>query len=129
MCTDYLKPELTQETQPEPNFADFIDKVKRGQSAVGKEHAVPILLGALLCRFHDQHFAVNTLQVLQSTHDSHNSTGGRPRISDQPETLVVGRAASCSSADVHAMHRICCPYWTSSSRSARHGFTIVKTPG
>jgi len=46
---------------------------------------VPILLGALLCKFHNQHFAVNILQVLQSTHDSHNSTCGRPRISDQPD--------------------------------------------
>lgn len=43
---DYLKPELVAETQPKPDFTDFLDKVRRGQAAVGKEHAVPIVLGA-----------------------------------------------------------------------------------
>jgi hypothetical protein len=45
---DYLKPELTAETQPQPDFSDFLDKVRRGQAAVGKEHAVPVVLGARL---------------------------------------------------------------------------------
>jgi hypothetical protein len=42
---DYLKPELTAETQPKPDFGDFLDRVRRGQAAVGKERAVPIVLG------------------------------------------------------------------------------------
>lgn len=48
MCilADYLKPELTAETQPKPDFADFLEKVCHGQDAVGKDHAVPIVLGA-----------------------------------------------------------------------------------
>ena len=45
-AADYLKPELTNDTQPQPDFSDFIAKVKRGQEAVGAQHAVPILLGA-----------------------------------------------------------------------------------
>lgn len=43
---DYLKPELTAETQPKPDFTDFLDKVKRGQASLGKDRAVPIVLGA-----------------------------------------------------------------------------------
>lgn len=42
---DYLKPELTAETQPKPDFSDFLDRVCRGQAAVGKERAVPVVLG------------------------------------------------------------------------------------
>ena len=42
----YLKLEADASTKPTPNFSGFLDKVKRGQSAVGAEHAVPIILGA-----------------------------------------------------------------------------------
>ena len=42
----YLKLEADADTKPTPNFGGFLDKVKRGQSAIGAEHAVPIILGA-----------------------------------------------------------------------------------
>ncbi len=73
---------------------------------------MPILLGALLCKFHNQHFAVNILQVLlQHTTRTTALAGGLAFLTSQ--TLVAGWRASCSSADVHAMHPICCPCWPS----------------
>lgn len=42
----YLKLEADADLKPTPNFAGFIDKVKRGQAAVGADKAVPIILGA-----------------------------------------------------------------------------------
>lgn len=41
----YLKPELCEDSRPHPDFSGLLAKVKRGQVAVGKEHAVPIILG------------------------------------------------------------------------------------
>lgn len=41
----YMVPELTDESQPSPNFASFFSKVADGQECVGKERAVPIVLG------------------------------------------------------------------------------------
>eukprot|EP00208_Stichococcus_sp_RCC1054_P007050 CAMPEP_0206136888 /NCGR_PEP_ID=MMETSP1473-20131121/2104_1 /ASSEMBLY_ACC=CAM_ASM_001109 /TAXON_ID=1461547 /ORGANISM="Stichococcus sp, Strain RCC1054" /LENGTH=757 /DNA_ID=CAMNT_0053529723 /DNA_START=157 /DNA_END=2430 /DNA_ORIENTATION=- len=41
----YLKLEADADLKPTPNFAGFIDKVKRGQAAVGADKAVPIILG------------------------------------------------------------------------------------
>ena len=44
----YLVPELTSTVSPKPDFSIFFDKIKRGQSTIGKEKAVPIIIGALL---------------------------------------------------------------------------------
>eukprot|EP00892_Ulva_mutabilis_P010097 jgi/Ulvmu1/745/UM010_0118.1 len=41
----YLVPEISAATKPAANPAAFLDKVKRGQAAVGKESAVPMLIG------------------------------------------------------------------------------------
>ena len=41
----YLVPELTSSVSPKPDFGIFLDKIKRGQAAIGKEKAVPIIIG------------------------------------------------------------------------------------
>ncbi|CAK0780359.1 hypothetical protein CVIRNUC_005025 [Coccomyxa viridis] len=41
----YLVPELTSTVSPKPDFSIFFDKIKRGQSTIGKEKAVPIIIG------------------------------------------------------------------------------------
>lgn len=38
-------PELDSSSTPKPNFAPFLEKVKRGQAAIGKAKAVPIVIG------------------------------------------------------------------------------------
>lgn len=43
----YLAPELSPDSHPSPDWSPFIDRVSRGQAAVGKAHAVPILFGPL----------------------------------------------------------------------------------
>ena len=43
----YLVPELTSTVSPKPDFSIFLDKIKRGQAAIGKEKAVPIIIGEL----------------------------------------------------------------------------------
>ena len=44
----YLVPELTSTVSPKPDFGILLDKVKRGQATIGKEKAVPIIIGAVL---------------------------------------------------------------------------------
>ncbi|CAL8468951.1 g8492 [Coccomyxa elongata] len=41
----YLVPELATTVTPKPDFSLLYDKVKRGQDAIGKEKAVPIVIG------------------------------------------------------------------------------------
>ena len=41
----YLVPELTADSTPQPNWAPFLDAVRRGQSTVGKDKACPMLIG------------------------------------------------------------------------------------
>ena len=43
----YLVPELTATVCPKPDFDIILDKVKRGQAAIGKDKAVPIIIGEL----------------------------------------------------------------------------------
>ena len=45
----YLVPELSDDSTPAPNWSGLLTKVERGQAAVGKERAVPILLGEVAC--------------------------------------------------------------------------------
>lgn len=40
-----LVPELSSDSVPSPNWSGLLDKVKRGQAVVGKDRAVPILVG------------------------------------------------------------------------------------
>ena len=47
----YLVPELTSTVSPKPDFSIFFDKIKRGQSTIGKEKAVPIIIGAPCARW------------------------------------------------------------------------------
>ncbi|GAB5034800.1 5-methyltetrahydropteroyltriglutamate--homocysteine methyltransferase [Nannochloropsis oceanica] len=41
----YLVPELTADSAPQPNWAPFLDAVRRGQATVGKDKACPMLIG------------------------------------------------------------------------------------
>ncbi|PNH08972.1 5-methyltetrahydropteroyltriglutamate--homocysteine methyltransferase [Tetrabaena socialis] len=41
----YLVPELAADFAPQPDLASFLDKVARGQAAVGREAAMPIVIG------------------------------------------------------------------------------------
>lgn len=41
----YLAPELTDDSAPSPNWEPLLDRVRRGQAAIGADHAVPILVG------------------------------------------------------------------------------------
>lgn len=41
----YMVPELDQKSQPKPDFSSYLNKVKRGQDAIGKESAIPIIIG------------------------------------------------------------------------------------
>lgn len=45
----YLVPELTTDSTPKPDWAPFLDGVRRGQATVGQAKAVPMLIGAYLC--------------------------------------------------------------------------------
>jgi len=42
-----LTPELSADSRPNPNWQPLLDRVRRGQAAVGKSCAVPILVGPL----------------------------------------------------------------------------------
>ncbi|GMH38377.1 hypothetical protein BSKO_06261 [Bryopsis sp. KO-2023] len=41
----YMVPELSEASQPKPDFSMFIEKVKRSQALLGKEKAVPMVFG------------------------------------------------------------------------------------
>ena len=41
----YLVPELTSNVSPKPDFGILFDKIKRGQATIGKDKAVPIIIG------------------------------------------------------------------------------------
>ena len=43
----YLVPELTSSVSPKPDFSILFDKIKRGQDTIGKDKAVPIIIGEL----------------------------------------------------------------------------------
>jgi len=50
----YIAPEITKDMRPCSNWQPFLEKVKRGQDAIGIDKAVPLVLGpvtlACLCR-------------------------------------------------------------------------------
>ena len=48
----YLVPELTSTVSPKPDFSILLDKIKRGQAAIGKDKAVPIIIGELPGIYH-----------------------------------------------------------------------------
>jgi len=41
----YLVPELTADSTPQPDWAPFLDAVRRGQVTVGKDKACPLMIG------------------------------------------------------------------------------------
>lgn len=43
----HLCPELTADSTPSADWSQLLDRVRRGQSTIGKEKAVPLLLGPL----------------------------------------------------------------------------------
>lgn len=50
----YIAPEITKNMKPRPNWKPFLEKVERGQQAIGADKAVPLVLGpvtlAYLCK-------------------------------------------------------------------------------
>ncbi|DBB12610.1 TPA: hypothetical protein ACH3X3_005396 [Trebouxia sp. C0006] len=41
----YMVPEFSESSQPKPDFESYLNKVKRGQEIIGKESAIPIIIG------------------------------------------------------------------------------------
>ncbi|KAL4447714.1 hypothetical protein ABPG75_004933 [Micractinium tetrahymenae] len=41
----FLAPELTADSEPRPDWSPLLDRLKRGQEAVGRERAVPMVVG------------------------------------------------------------------------------------
>ena len=72
----YLVPELTSTVSSKPDFGILLDKVKRGQATIGKEKAIPIIIGALSSPLNvNRHASRGSLEWLACKHgpESHAS--------------------------------------------------------
>lgn len=50
----YLVGEMDSASEPKPDWAPFLEGVRRGQATVGRDKAVPMLIGTYACvRFFD----------------------------------------------------------------------------
>lgn len=45
----YLVGEMDSASEPKPDWAPFLEGVRRGQATVGRDKAVPMLIGTYAC--------------------------------------------------------------------------------